>query len=373
MGELGADFRNLPDMRFVRDLEAFEGPILTELRTSGGVRYLQKWCAFHEGASRNLVVRSDPRSIALFLSRRMTMLDLLTKPNDDVGFVIDRREDGIHGVQLVQVSTLPDSYLPEPDAFHDDDLRPRWEKTPQTFLVDDGWNPKLLSDLERDYLNAYAFTYFLDTAEVREVPGTALSYVLQGYSYGKMFRAFRNAVPDNDNAHAEAMAAASPAVLTLSAPTAKADRLVVAIHAAASEETLKAYKALHEWSRFRVERFEEVPETAEDQFRRLASLLLVDASRLLSEDYDHDDLNQRSQLLNAGKTIAAYYRMLTNLHRSKKPGVEFIAPGIDQEEPASLPEHGDTRAQDDTTLDEDGYEEDDEDDEDDDDSEDDLF
>jgi hypothetical protein len=358
----------MPDLRFIRDLEAFEGPILTELRTARGVRYLQKWCMFHGGASRSLVVRSDPRSIALFLSKRMTMLDLLTRPNDDVGFVVDRTEGGLHGVQLVQVSTLPDSYLPEADAFHDDDLRPRWKQTPQTFLVDDNWNPKLLSDLERDYLNAYAFTYFLDTAEDREVPGAALNYVLQGYSYGKMFGAFRRAVPDNDNAHAEAMAAASPAVLTLSAPTASADRLILAIHAAEREETIKAYKALHEWSRFRVERFEEVPETAEDQFRRLAQLLLVDASRLLPKDYDHADLGQRAQLLNAGKTIAAYHRMLRNLHRSRKPGVEFIAPGIDDEERGSLR----TKSEDDSTLEEEeDYEDEEEEDEEEDDEEDD--
>ena len=100
----------------------------------------------------------------------MTMLTLLTKPNDDVGFVIDQTGEGIRSVQLVQVSRLPDSYLPEPDILHDDDLRPRWEQTPQSFIVDEKWDPKLIHHLAREYLKPYAFTYFLGLGEDMVAP-----------------------------------------------------------------------------------------------------------------------------------------------------------------------------------------------------------
>lgn len=331
MGDLGIDFKAFPHVRRVRHLEEFEGPILTELRGEGGTVYVEKWCSFHEGAVRSVIVRSDQRSIAEYLAKRMTMMELLTRPNDDIGFLLDRVGKQARLVQLVQVSNLPASYLPKASAVHDESLRPEWETTPQTFLVDTNWNPKLLYELERDYLTTFAFNYFLDPTINRTVPYPALTYVLDGgFSYASLFRSFRHSVPKNDNARAVAAIAASPGVLVISAPTHGADRLAAAMQAAAAVETTKAYHALHAWSKLTEKKIDGMPslEAAKQQYGRLAALLLIDASRLVPAN------PEPKQLLRAGKVLAAYYRLLWKLIEPPAEGVEFLSAGIEKESDA---------------------------------------
>ncbi len=125
VSDLKADEEIYPRLTHVRVLEEFEGPILSELRGDDGTVYIEKLCAFHEGAIRSIVVRSDQCSIAEYLARRITMMDLITKPNDDIGFIFDRVGKTVRSVQLVRVSALPTEYLPDPMAKHDESLRPR--------------------------------------------------------------------------------------------------------------------------------------------------------------------------------------------------------------------------------------------------------
>lgn len=114
----------LPDLAFVRDLEAFEGPILSEYVDAKGMPYLQKWCTYENGVTRYLVVRSRAEYIDIYIVGLLSMLDLLTIPNDDRGWLVDRVGAEVVRVEEVRVSKVPDSYLPEPCAMHDEDLRP---------------------------------------------------------------------------------------------------------------------------------------------------------------------------------------------------------------------------------------------------------
>jgi hypothetical protein len=130
----------LPALHHVHDIEYFDGPILSEYRSGSGNVYVEKWCTTleKEGAIRGqrfLVVRVNANRIADYISKRITMLELLVGASDDVGFLVDRVNGVKNGpvidqivmmesVQFVRVSTLPSSYLPRPDARHDDSLRP---------------------------------------------------------------------------------------------------------------------------------------------------------------------------------------------------------------------------------------------------------
>jgi hypothetical protein len=112
----------------VRDLEAFEGPILSEFQSKGGYTYVEKWCTYLGGdprnGSRTLIVPTEPEVITAYLDKEITMLELLTKRNNDVGFIVDRNGNTTTAVRQVRVSTLPASYLPKPECIHDDSLRP---------------------------------------------------------------------------------------------------------------------------------------------------------------------------------------------------------------------------------------------------------
>lgn len=131
----------LPTLHHIHDLEAFEGPILSEYRSDAGNVYVEKWCAMVEKegvkvGGRWLVVRVNAHAIADYVAKKITMLELLVGASDDVGFLVDRvnnvKKEPIidqvvtttERVQAVRVSSLPASYLPKPTARHDDSLRP---------------------------------------------------------------------------------------------------------------------------------------------------------------------------------------------------------------------------------------------------------
>jgi hypothetical protein len=114
----------LPPLFHVRDIEAFDGPILSELRDADGVPYLEKWCTHGDNFVRLLVVRTTHEAVGEYVAGRVSMLDLLTRPNGDAGFIVDYAGGELYSVEPVCVSTLPDSWLPMSTAMHDESLRP---------------------------------------------------------------------------------------------------------------------------------------------------------------------------------------------------------------------------------------------------------
>lgn len=318
MSDLGSSFDRPPRLTWRRDLEEFEGPILSELRKRSGQPYLEKWCELTpDGSRRSLVVRSEQRAIAEYLSNRRTLLDLITAPNDDVGFVVDRK-GGAETFTLVQVSKLPEQYLPNVNTKHDRDLRPKWSRTPQAFLIET-WNPELVCDLEREYLNAFAFNYFL--AEGAPSPGIDISHGEKldgGFSYPKFLRDLRDRVPDNENAFSEAVAAASPGVLTIDAPAPTAGRLITALRSVATPETRASYGSVHDWSRLKEDDAQKVPAGALEQCKVFAALLHVDFAKLRAS------LGHASNVLLVGKVLASYFRQLNCLVSARTDGAEFL-------------------------------------------------
>src|SRR5262245_49164567 len=131
--QLGQRLEKLPRrLQFVRTLEAFEGPILSEYRAAyGGAVYVEKWCARAHGVSRFLVVRSEERAIAEFLGGRLSMLKLLIERSDGFGFLVDQSQGETVSVSIVPIDILPKPYLPKPTRFHDESLRPEWGVVPQ--------------------------------------------------------------------------------------------------------------------------------------------------------------------------------------------------------------------------------------------------
>ena len=131
--EIGKPIRGLPpNMRFVRDIEQFEGPILSEYRSEeGGGSYLQKWCTQTEDGAvhRFLLIRSDQRSVALYLAMRIPMRRLLEERGDGIGFLVDRSRadhgETVSRVAVVSLDELPPDYLPDADTNHDVSLQPR--------------------------------------------------------------------------------------------------------------------------------------------------------------------------------------------------------------------------------------------------------
>jgi hypothetical protein len=313
-------------LKLVRELEAFEGPILAEYRAESRAVYVEKWCAQENAVSRSVLVRSDQRTIAEFLGGRLPMLDLLKNRSDGIGFLIDRANLQTTAVWLVSIAELPRGYLPRPDRLHDESFRPDWDVVPQSYLVDvDDWDVKMFAAIERNYLNAASFAYHTKPGTQRELPRNILDFRYDGgYSVMHAFNAIRDLVPVEARARPTAVAASSPGVLTLDTPAETSAQLVQAIRALTGSAV--AYQAVHDWSRLNMDNVEAVPPAAKEAVERLCRALNVDPGKL----YGGADLSEPEAVLVAGKLIAAYYRVL---HRVARPTscVELMGATLDEE------------------------------------------
>ncbi len=120
--KLGIRLRSLPvNLTWVRDLEFFDGAILSEHREVHGDVYLMKWCAQNSAVSRWLAIRTEADAIAAYLDGKRSMRDLL---NTDRGFLVDQVDNQIVAVWSVALAEIPEAYLPTRNAMHDPALRP---------------------------------------------------------------------------------------------------------------------------------------------------------------------------------------------------------------------------------------------------------
>ena len=325
----------LPSLTFVRELECFEGPILTEWKAEDGHggMYLEKWCTCSKGVERSIVVRTEPRAVAEYLGERISMRSLMLGPSDGVGFVVDRRGGKVIDVFLVSLvdgSDLIETYLPRNSSFHDTTLRPSWDVMPQSFLIGSTWNAQLLSTTERRYQDVTGFCFLTEPKTHRTLPPRILKYRYdRGYPIATAFERIRYGVPLEKRPRSVDVAASSPGVLTLEAPSSTANHLASVL--AVLPKCKAAFERVLRWSKISPSSLERMPHvgTARKQLVKLCSALLVNVSAVLPTEMQDDE---RSVLV-AGKLVAAYYRKLWDLVETKD--AEFIsAPvGHDTREP----------------------------------------
>lgn len=334
------------ELRFVRYLEEFEGPILSEYRAASGRVYVEKWCARDEGLIRFLLVRTDPRSLAEYMGGLLSLLDLLTTKSDGVCFLWDRRGENTVSVAVAPIESLPSQYLPAADAYHDESLRPEWETVPLSFLLDDDWSGKRIADVERRFLNVAGFAYFTAPGESKHLPVGVLDYNYEGgRPIATAFGRFRMAVPKEERSKSTGVSANSPGVLTVETTNKIATRLAATLRV--MPESVAAYRELYTWSRAKPEHAaERMPDIASARFdlSRLCGLLMVDEAPLLPPSRWDDPI----AVLTAAKLVASYWRQLWKLFNGED-GAEFISAKLNVGEHQTIVIGGDDDDDDDDT------------------------
>lgn len=310
----------------MRVLEYFEGDILSQYKaTNGNGLYLEKWCDRHENTTRWLVVRSDHRSLAEYLAKKISMFTLLTNSSDGGGFIVDRVNGVNTSVYAVRLENLPNLYMPLEDAFHDEELRPNWAMVPQSFLVSENWDAELFARAEKKYREVAAFAYFANFSPAKKLPSTILSYYYDGgFAVSTAYRQMRGSVPARSRVASVGVLASSPGVLTLEAPAEIANHIVDTLSDLKNHGEI--FKQLHQWSRLKPEAFERVPESALDDIRSLCGCLNINVDALFPATTDllPNPQEDKRAILFAGKLIASYWTRLWNV---VKPGigVDFIS------------------------------------------------
>jgi hypothetical protein len=117
---------DLPDLPFLllrglvktRDLETFEGPLLSEFRSSTGDIYLYSWCDTWEHGHRWLVFRVTARDLAMYLHGRLSLRKLIYSSPEPVVYIVDLDDDGkMRKVDFAPLDGIPAEYLPDDSAW----------------------------------------------------------------------------------------------------------------------------------------------------------------------------------------------------------------------------------------------------------------
>jgi hypothetical protein len=304
-----------------RDLEELEGPLLSEYR-DGAATYIEKWCTCDETTQRTLIVRSDQRSIAEYLGRRISMWELIVERSSNTGWLHDYTTDGFQRATLTEVSTLPENYLPSAKGLHDPTLRPRWERVPQEFLINQRWNAKILSEIEKKYLDVHAFTLAANQRPQLIHNSLSMNYN-SGWTYYQAFRLLRSNVPREDRPDTVSAQAASPGVLSMDAPRHVAVEITRALIRVQDPRTRKAISKVHDWSRFKTEAAKDLPTSAVNDIKVLCGAMGIDAAALLPGD----------QLLSYRRAV-----VVTEVQEGKEPNRNSIVPEYSAPPPED-PEH----------------------------------
>lgn len=111
--------------RKIADLIYFEGPLLSHYVSSKGDDYLFYWVDRDDYDNRWLVLRVSLANLHKYISKEITLRELVENPNDGYLYAVDVNNDiNYHDVKLVQPAALPDEYLPEAGSYYEFDPIP---------------------------------------------------------------------------------------------------------------------------------------------------------------------------------------------------------------------------------------------------------
>lgn len=121
----GTHLPNLPikNSRLIADLIYFDGALLSYYRDNGKGHYLYYWCDADESHNRWLVVQVEEYTLRSFLTRQITLGQLLFRAERTRTYLLDLDIDG-HPTRIlrVELTDLPDDYLPAEEAWYDASL-----------------------------------------------------------------------------------------------------------------------------------------------------------------------------------------------------------------------------------------------------------
>lgn len=114
--DLQFDFSGFKKMA---DLVYYDGPFLSHYVSSKGDDYLFYWVDRDDADNRWLVFRVNLANLQKYIGKELTLRELVANPNDGFLYSVDVDNDlRYHNVKLVQPSSLPEDYLPEPDSYY---------------------------------------------------------------------------------------------------------------------------------------------------------------------------------------------------------------------------------------------------------------
>jgi hypothetical protein len=140
------------ELEHVRDLEEFDGPLLSEFRSADGEVFIYSWCDCDEEVNRWIVVRTPLQTLFRYLVGRSTLRELVRDCRDRFVYIVDLDQQAeARATWFITAESLPIQYLPGPASYHprDSSTEPGY----QDVYINQKWDDAY----PRKYLQAYAF------------------------------------------------------------------------------------------------------------------------------------------------------------------------------------------------------------------------
>ena len=286
------------ELEFVRDIEEFDGPLLSEFRSSEGETFLYYWCNCNDRANRWLVVRAPRQDLFRYLVGRTSLRDLIRECPDGFLYVVDLDGDAaLLAAWFLYADKLPDNYLPGPNSVREPGtgVEPGF----QDVYVDQKWGYEQVEAYPRKYLQTYA----LHTAFGQGGDPSAVSanyHLTKGWIFHTLYEHIQANTPPALRASLEAVSVASPGYLRFRVDPVIAGgvREAVAQYMNGRSEIRRIAEDLRAWTNGRYY----LPEAdASNLILQAAKTVGVDGAALLS----HFDTVE-----NAGKLFLSYLARL---------------------------------------------------------------
>jgi len=151
----------LPDFEWVRDIQYYDGPLLSEFISKSGELYTFHWCDCSEEHQRWLVLRVTKRSLLELTSGLISIYNFMTnRPLSSSPILLDYNDDGcVVGSKMINIGDLPESYLPSKEAMIMPELFEESEKKIYPLLIDGDWKSEELSIIPRRFMDLYALIF----------------------------------------------------------------------------------------------------------------------------------------------------------------------------------------------------------------------
>lgn len=207
-----------------RVLEVFDGPLLLlERSVNEGEPYFRVWVDRGDDTERWLLVRVSERDCALFLNQRITLRQIFENVRGGLFYVVDVTR----AVRTFSVSTfaeIPSAILPAKDSLHDPELQPVGLHAEQSILLETGWDPAGLADLQRQYVAVYTFLRALTSVAAARLHEAFENFVFEGgWAHKIAFDQLESVISPRERAKFASVQVASPGIMRFDVDSSAAD------------------------------------------------------------------------------------------------------------------------------------------------------
>lgn len=310
-------------LNHVRDLEFFEGPLLSEFKSSRGDTFVFYWCDSDQETNRWLVIRTPKSQLLRYLVRRSDLLELIDNCPDQTAYVVDIDSSFAHkSIWFANVQDIPADYKPTAGAKFDLSSQQSTNgRQYQDVALDENAGLEKVSIYPRKYLQAYSFlTAFGPSGDAKKLKINL--NLTKGFVFGTLYNQVQLHAGQSKKATLSEVAYASPGYLrfTVDPSVAAEVRGSIAAYIEHSVRVLELIKLLTAWANENKVAKDITESKATEFVKRLGSSL----------GFNSGELVQRSETVRiAAKAAVSYARRVKFLAEDEASG-EALLVGMDE-------------------------------------------